>query len=180
MIHSLPSRPPPARVPLTRRGAIALLAASVLAAGCQTPPAAQAPQPRFTPAQVMALQSLGFHPDGEDWSLDLATGLLFEFDSDRLQPAQVEHLARIAGTLSGVDVRRMHVEGHTDNVGASAYNQALSLRRAASVARALAAAGFDAAGLQVRGLGAARPIADNGSEAGRTQNRRVTLIVVAD
>lgn len=179
MNHALPTRPPPAPVPFTRRGAIALLAAGVLTAGCQTPPAADR-RARFTPAQVMALQSLGFHPDGDDWSLDLATGLLFEFDSDRLQPGQVERLARIASTLSGVDVRRMHVEGHTDNVGASGYNQALSLRRAASVARTLATAGFDAAGLQVRGLGAARPIADNGSEAGRAQNRRVTLIVVAD
>ncbi|BAL94306.1 OmpA/MotB family outer membrane protein [Rubrivivax gelatinosus IL144] len=171
---------PPSPVPDRRRRAALIALAAAAVAGCQATPPAAPPRPRFRPEQVRTLQDLGFRPEGEDWQLDLSMALLFGFDADRLQPPQTERLGRMGRALAEAGIRRMHVEGHTDNVGAAAYNQALSLRRAASVARALAGAGFDAAGLQVRGLGAERPIADNDSEAGRAQNRRVTLIVVAD
>ncbi|EGJ08731.1 OmpA family protein [Rubrivivax benzoatilyticus] len=178
MTHRLGRSPSP--LPATRRRTALLALAAWAVAGCQTVPPAAPPRPSFSPEQVRTLQGLGFRPEGDDWQLDLSMALLFEFDADRLAPLQIERLGRLGRELAEAGIHRMHVEGHTDNVGAASYNQALSLRRAASVARALSGAGFDAAGLQVRGLGAARPIADNTNEAGRARNRRVTLIVVAD
>lgn len=126
---------------------------------------------------MQVLRTLGFRPSEDGWQLDLSMSLLFEFDSDRMPAAQSTRLTRLATALSGVGLRRLHVEGHTDNVGAPAYNQALSLRRAHAVADVVIVAGMDPREVTVRGFGMERPIAYNGSEAGRAQNRRVSLIV---
>ena len=85
----------------------------------------------------------------------------FDIAGDRMPRELIDALARIKRASAAV-------------------NQRLSLRRAEVVAREMESRGFPAAGLQVRGLGAARPIADNATEAGRTQNRRVAVIVRSD
>lgn len=61
---------------------------------------------------------------------------------------------------------------------AAAYNRAVSLRRARTVVRALAAEGIDESRLSAMGFGASRPVADNDTAAGRRQNRRVEVLVV--
>ncbi|WIT10810.1 OmpA family protein [Paucibacter sediminis] len=129
-----------------------------------------------TPSQRQVLSALGFVEAAEGWELNLGTGLLFDFDSDQLSGAQLQRLRQIAQGLAGVGIDGLRVEGHSDNVGNEEYNLRLSERRAEAVGRALAAAGMAPARLRVRGFGALKPIADNASEAGRTQNRRVTLI----
>ncbi|THB62911.1 MAG: DUF560 domain-containing protein [Desulfovibrio sp.] len=71
------------------------------------------------------------------------------------------------------------IEGHTDSVGDSAANMALSERRAAEVAQYLVQEmGLDAARLRLRGLGESSPLASNDTAQGRAQNRRVTLTIV--
>ena len=72
----------------------------------------------------------------------------------------------------------VEVAGHTDNSGADAYNQALSERRASSVATYLQAQGVQPVRFIVVGYGETRPIADNSSEGGRSQNRRVEITLV--
>jgi OmpA-OmpF porin, OOP family len=67
------------------------------------------------------------------------------------------------------------IEGHTDNVGAKAANLALSRQRADAVAEWLAAKGIDKARLTTAGFGDGRPVADNSTEEGRQQNRRVEI-----
>ncbi len=77
------------------------------------------------------------------------------------------------------NVAHINVIGHTDSVGAEAYNQKLSERRAQSVANYLETEGQVASQrMQVSGRGEVDPIADNGSEAGRDQNRRVVIEVI--
>jgi outer membrane protein OmpA-like peptidoglycan-associated protein len=72
---------------------------------------------------------------------------------------------------------RLAIEGHTDNVGAAAANQALSQKRAAAVKAYLVEKhGIDAARLSAAGFGAAKPVAPNVDEAGRQKNRRVELV----
>ena len=73
------------------------------------------------------------------------------------------------------EVIRIRIEGHTDSVGTSKYNQKLSDRRANTAKEYLIAHGIEASRLTSKGLGLTRPIADNKTEAGRAQNRRVEI-----
>jgi outer membrane protein OmpA-like peptidoglycan-associated protein len=70
----------------------------------------------------------------------------------------------------------VRIEGHSDSQGDADANQVLSQRRAEAVRDALAAAGLPSSRLQAVGLGQARPVADNGTAAGRARNRRVEII----
>jgi outer membrane protein OmpA-like peptidoglycan-associated protein len=70
------------------------------------------------------------------------------------------------------------VLGHTDSTGSDAYNQALSERRAESVANFLANSGVQRARLATKGYGESQPIASNSTEAGRAANRRVEIKIV--
>jgi OOP family OmpA-OmpF porin len=67
------------------------------------------------------------------------------------------------------------VSGHTSSTGTRAYNLAVSKRRAAFVAKALAKAGVPAGRITVRGLGPDHPLADNGTREGRLKNQRVEV-----
>lgn len=70
---------------------------------------------------------------------------------------------------------RVEVEGHTDNTGSPSANQALSEKRAESIRAELIKRGIDPGRLEAKGYGSSKPIADNKTAAGRTQNRRVTI-----
>lgn len=147
--------------------------------GCQTPAtSAGAARPgTLNETQRQALQRLGFQQVDQGWELNLSMSLLFDFDSVLLHGAQRAQLQKLGQSLIEIGITGLRVEGHTDSIGKADYNQRLSLRRAEAVAQALQASGLPFKDLQVRGLGMERPIADNGSEAGRAQNRRVALIV---
>lgn len=155
-----------------------LLPALALVAGCQT--AQPAPTRGFSPAQQAALQENGFKPAGDNWEFGLADRLLFASDSSDLVEDQRAALSRTAAALAKVDIHGARVEGHTDRTGSVTYNEALSLKRATAVAGALRAGGLDGDRLVVRGLGARYPVMSNITAAGRTENRRVVIIVSPD
>jgi OOP family OmpA-OmpF porin len=67
------------------------------------------------------------------------------------------------------------VAGHTDAVGNDAYNQSLSQRRANNVRAYLVQQGVNEASMTAVGYGESQPVADNGTAAGRAENRRVEL-----
>ena len=71
------------------------------------------------------------------------------------------------------------VSGHTDSNGSDAYNLNLSQRRALSVKNYLVGQGVPASRIQTLGYGESSPIADNSTEYGRSQNRRVELTINA-
>jgi outer membrane protein OmpA-like peptidoglycan-associated protein len=71
----------------------------------------------------------------------------------------------------------VNVIGHTDNVGAAAYNQSLSEQRARAVANVLIGAGVSAGRVNVVGRGEDQPVASNQSDQGRAQNRRVEIVI---
>ncbi|MEA3243858.1 MAG: OmpA family protein, partial [Pseudomonadota bacterium] len=77
------------------------------------------------------------------------------------------------------NVAHMNVIGHTDSRGAEAYNQKLSERRAQAVADYFASEGqVPRETMRVSGMGESEPIADNGTETGRDQNRRVVIEII--
>lgn len=76
------------------------------------------------------------------------------------------------------EVLKLEVQGHTDNRGGKGLNQRLSEDRAKSVRDALVKRGVDTSRLVARGYGMDKPIADNNTDPGRQQNRRVQFIVL--
>ncbi len=104
----------------------------------------------------------------------------FGFDrSDLDDPARatLDNVAAVASTDKNYVVV---LEGHTDTVGSDSYNYALSDRRVNSVIRYLVGEkGSDQNRIHILGMGEGYPAADNNSEEGRSQNRRVILRVLA-
>ena len=81
----------------------------------------------------------------------------------------------IADAIKTVGGRRFQVAGHTDSKGKDDYNMKLSQERAEAVRNYLISKGIAAERLTAKGYGETKPVADNATEEGRTQNRRVEL-----
>lgn len=154
---------------------ITLLVAMLALSGCQTPP------PKgLTPAQIAVLKQQGFELTDEGWAFGLSGKVLFGSDVESLNAPSTEIVQRIGKALLGVGIERVRVDGHTDASGKETYNQQLSLRRAKSVAQVLVGVGMKEENVQMRGLGSSEPVASNTTAAGRTENRRVSIVVIAD
>jgi OOP family OmpA-OmpF porin len=102
----------------------------------------------------------------------------FEYGSDRLKPEASTTLDEAVATLRLNPDVRIEVAGHTDARGSDAYNLDLSQRRAEAVRRHLIEKGVTNV-LTARGYGEREPIADDTTEAGRSENRRVVLRILA-
>jgi outer membrane protein OmpA-like peptidoglycan-associated protein len=107
--------------------------------------------------------------------LIMPSNITFATDSSVFQPSFNRVLDSVAKVLSKYDKTIVAITGHTDNTGTVAYNNQLSLRRAAAVADYLKLRGVATARLGVSGAGSSYPIASNDTEAGRAQNRRVEV-----
>jgi outer membrane protein OmpA-like peptidoglycan-associated protein len=126
-------------------------------------------------------QSLGFLSASDmkkaiDANGHVALHINFDTDKATLRPDAQPIVAEIAKLLQSDPGLRLSIEGHTDNTGTAAHNQELSTARARSVLGALIGIGIDPSRLQSKGWGQEKPVADNGSEDGRAQNRRVELV----
>lgn len=103
-------------------------------------------------------------------------GIHFDTGKAAILPDSENILGEIVKLLQQNADLKLRVEGHTDNQGSAAANQALSEKRAQAVVAWLTAHGIPAARLSAKGLGQTKPLADNGAEGGRAQNRRVELV----
>jgi outer membrane protein OmpA-like peptidoglycan-associated protein len=106
--------------------------------------------------------------------------VLFDTASATLKTGAREKLARVSGILLSHPDLHVEVEGHTDNVGSDDYNQRLSERRAQSVRAYLVQNNIKPEAVGTAGFGESRPVATNGTAAGRQQNRRVELVVTGE
>ncbi|MFI5316343.1 MAG: OmpA family protein [Myxococcota bacterium] len=104
-------------------------------------------------------------------------GINFDFDKANIKPEAEPVLDAAVEVLKENPDLHVRVGGHTDSVGAEAYNQGLSERRAKSVRDYLAKHGIDPSRLTAVGFGESQPVADNKTKDGRAQNRRVALDV---
>ncbi len=102
-------------------------------------------------------------------------GVKFNSGSADLTEGSKTELNEVAATLKKHAELKVEVGGYTDNTGSRAFNVSLSQRRAQSVVDFLVSQGVNAGNLSAKGYGPASPIADNGTAAGRAENRRVEL-----
>ena len=102
----------------------------------------------------------------------------FDFDKATLRPEDRELLGRIAGVLLTAHGFRIHVYGHTDDIGSDEYNQGLSERRAQAVRGYLLEAGIDPELITTRGFGKSSPRVPGTNPAARARNRRVEIGII--
>jgi len=112
--------------------------------------------------------------------LTLPEGILFNSGESRLGRDSREAIDKITQILEFYEGDPVIVLGHTDSEGSDDFNQQLSEDRANSVVDALIADGNPATLISGEGRGETDPVADNGSDAGRSANRRVEIMVRTD
>lgn len=106
--------------------------------------------------------------------------VLFDFNKAELKSSAYPNVTQLARFLQENPERKVIVEGYTDSVGSAQYNLGLSQRRANAVRMALVRAGVDASRVVAQGYGKDFPVADNSTDSGRAQNRRVEVTISND
>ncbi len=104
-----------------------------------------------------------------------AKNILFETGKSILRTSSFKGLNDVAKIMSENPEIELAIDGHTDNVGADAYNQTLSENRANAVKKYLVSKGVDESRIAATGYGETKPIATNNTATGRQQNRRSEL-----
>lgn len=116
---------------------------------------------------------------GEGIEVTFDSGLLFDFDSDRIRPDAAANLNNLAASLNKFGNSNIMIVGHTDSRGDDAYNMGLSQRRANSASAYLQSHGVPSTRITTAGRGESEPVASNDTEAGMQQNRRVEIAIYA-
>ena len=117
---------------------------------------------------------------GEGIQVTFESGLLYDYNSDRIKPAAAENLRNLARSLNNYPNTDLVIVGHTDDIGSDDFNQGLSERRARAAANYLASLGVNPARLRTYGRGEAEPVVANTGESARAQNRRVEVAIFAN
>ncbi len=102
-------------------------------------------------------------------------GINFDIGKSMVKAESYPIIDQITNYLKEHENMRIMIEGHTDNTGKEDMNQTLSEKRAQAIKDEIVKRGVDAGRMETLGYGASKPIADNKTAAGRTQNRRVTI-----
>lgn len=118
--------------------------------------------------------------DEDELKVTVRNDILFDFNSAGLRSSSKDELREMADVFERYGDTTIAVQGHTDSVGSTSYNQRLSVRRANAVANYLEALGVSGSRLDAYGYGESRPKASNNSSHGRQLNRRVEIFVRAN
>lgn len=112
---------------------------------------------------------------GDNIQLQMPSSITFDTGQSVVKPGFRPILDDISGTLSEYESTIVHVAGHTDSTGSADYNQQLSVNRANSVRSYMIGHGVIPERVVTTGYGESMPIADNSTDYGRQQNRRVEI-----
>lgn len=118
--------------------------------------------------------------DGEALKVTFDSGILFATNSSTLSDASRDALANFGTTLKNNPDTYIRIIGHTDNTGNVDYNQTLSEKRAKSVDDYLKLQGVAPSRMTYEGKGIHEPVASNATAEGRSLNRRVEILIVAN
>lgn len=146
-------------------------------AACQTPPAP--PPTVVTPVVDYRGPILPIEQSARGVQIFLPSTVLFDIGKAEFKVAEAQpYLERVTHLLKTKTAKKVSIEGHTDNVGALATNQALSMARATSLLKALEDRGVPAERLSAAGYAFNRPVASNATPDGRQLNRRVDILIL--
>ncbi|HYV43703.1 MAG TPA: OmpA family protein, partial [Myxococcaceae bacterium] len=113
--------------------------------------------------------------------LEILEKVFFKVDQGTIERRSYPVLLNVVKVIKAhPELKKVLVEGHTDNKGNADYNQKLSDKRATSVRKFLVDHGVEPERLQAQGFGQTRPLADNATPEGREKNRRVVFTVLDD
>ena len=118
---------------------------------------------------------VGVERVGDNIRLQMPSSITFDTNRAVIKPEFKPILKEIAGTLSEYESTIVQIAGHTDSTGSAQYNQQLSVNRANSVRDYLVTNGVIQQRIITTGYGESMPVADNSTEYGRQQNRRVEI-----
>ena len=107
------------------------------------------------------------------------SGILFDFNKYTLKPAAQAQLDKFAEEMADMPETNFTIYGHTDNVGSQQANQKVSAQRAQAVEKYLHGKGIAKKRMTAEGLSFNFPVADNDTDEGRAQNRRVEIYISA-
>lgn len=133
-------------------------------------PVDAAPKARVVPAAMPVTEKVSMDADA-----------LFDFDKSVIKPKGKEALDEMVRKLNlkGAELGLIVSTGHTDSTGGAEYNMDLSMRRAEAVKTYLISKGIDGDLINAVGKGERRPISDNATTKGRTENRHVVIEVTS-
>jgi len=175
-----PAPAPAAAAPAARAAAPAAApapAAPAAAAPAPAAPAAAAPAPAAPVAAAPATAPAAPQP-AVATKVTYAADAFFDFDKSVLKPEGKAKLDDLVGKVKGINLEVVIAVGHTDSIGADAYNQKLSVKRAETVKAYLVSKGIEKNRVYTEGKGEKQPVADNKTKEGQAKNRRVEIEVV--
>jgi OOP family OmpA-OmpF porin len=144
-------------------------------------PRAAAPAPAPAPAVVApraAAPAAPAAPATVATKVTYAADAFFDFNKSVVKAEGKAKLDDLIGKIKGISLEVIIAVGHTDSVGADAYNQKLSVQRSEAVKAYLVSKGIEKNRVYTEGKGEKQPVADNKTSEGRTKNRRVEIEVV--
>ncbi|MDZ4730485.1 MAG: OmpA family protein [Xanthomonadales bacterium] len=115
--------------------------------------------------------------DAETLRISFDSDILFAVDSSVLSSGAMRSLDDFSQVMQDYPKTAILIQGYTDSTGSEQHNQALSERRAGSVEQHLSLRGVDGSRMNALGYGEGYPVADNDTSQGRSQNRRVEILV---
>lgn len=110
----------------------------------------------------------------------LKSDILFDSGKAELKAGAISNIAQMGQIMKKYPENVLTIKGHTDSTGSNTINNSLSQKRAEAVKAQLIANGIPVNTISTQGLGSSQPVADNKSNEGRQQNRRVEIEVTVD
>ena len=104
--------------------------------------------------------------------------IFFDFNKSSLKPESITELDKVYDLMVANPDMRVEISGHTDNIGAAAYNKNLSMQRAQVVVNYLTKKGIKKSRMNAVGYGFDRPIDTNDTDEGRAHNRRTEFTII--